>query len=134
MAKPRTSKKTNGIAANPAAANQAEVSPAEVTPIDAVSAAHAAEKSSVETKPRAKKPVSKPEAAETPALSKTGNGNGSTYANQVPAKLVPINVEDEIRQLAYSFSERRGFAPGHENDDWLAAEREVFQRYHHHSA
>lgn len=48
--------------------------------------------------------------------------------------VVPINVEEEIRSLAYLFSERRGFMPGHETDDWLAAEHEVLQRYHQHGA
>ena len=50
------------------------------------------------------------------------------------ANLVPINVEDEIRQLAYLMSERRGFEPGHETEDWLLAEREVRDRYHQQSA
>lgn len=50
------------------------------------------------------------------------------------ANLVPINVEDEIRQLAYLLSERRGFEPGHETEDWLTAEHEVRQRYHQQSA
>ncbi len=50
------------------------------------------------------------------------------------ANVVPINLEDEIRRLAYLYSERRGFEPGHEGEDWLAAEREVLQRYHQHSA
>ena len=48
------------------------------------------------------------------------------------ANLVPINLEDEIRRLAYLLSERRGFEPGHDAEDWLAAEREVRQRYHQH--
>jgi hypothetical protein len=50
------------------------------------------------------------------------------------ANLVPINLEEEIRRLAYLFSERRGFESGHETEDWLAAEREIRQRYHQHSA
>jgi len=50
------------------------------------------------------------------------------------ATLVPINLDDEIRCLAYLMSERRGFEPGHETDDWLAAEHEVLQRYRQHSA
>jgi len=50
------------------------------------------------------------------------------------ANLVPINLEDEIRALAYLLSERRGFESGHETEDWLAAEREVRQRYQQHSA
>jgi len=50
------------------------------------------------------------------------------------ANLVPINLEDEIRSLAYLLSERRGFESGHETEDWLSAEREVRQRYQQHSA
>jgi Protein of unknown function (DUF2934) len=50
------------------------------------------------------------------------------------ANIVPINLEDEIRKLAYEFSARRGFIPGYENEDWLAAEREIRQRYHQRSA
>ena len=50
------------------------------------------------------------------------------------ANLVPINVEDEIRRLAYLLSERRGFESGHEAEDWLAAEREIRQRYLQQSA
>jgi hypothetical protein len=46
------------------------------------------------------------------------------------SNVVPINLEDEIRKVAYLLSERRGFAVGHEREDWLAAEREVLQRYH----
>lgn len=30
-----------------------------------------------------------------------------------------------IEVAAYFIAEKRGFAPGHELDDWLAAEREV---------
>jgi hypothetical protein len=50
------------------------------------------------------------------------------------ASVLPINLDDEIRRLAYLLSERRGFEPGHESEDWLAAEREIRQRYHQHSA
>jgi DUF2934 family protein len=50
------------------------------------------------------------------------------------SKLVPINLEDEIRRLAYLLSERRGFEPGHETEDWVMAEREIRERYHQQSA
>jgi len=50
------------------------------------------------------------------------------------SNLVPINLEDEIRRAAYLLSERRGFTPGHETEDWLSAEREVLDRYHQQSA
>jgi hypothetical protein len=45
------------------------------------------------------------------------------------ASVVPINLEDEIRRRAYELSQRRGFASGHETEDWLRAENEVLQRY-----
>ncbi len=32
---------------------------------------------------------------------------------------------EQIAALAYMKAEARGFAPGHEMDDWLEAEREV---------
>ena len=50
--------------------------------------------------------------------------------NDARKNIVPINLDDEIRQRAYELAERRGFVEGHENEDWLAAEREVLQRYH----
>jgi len=121
MAKPRMPKKTNGATAP----KLAEVTPAEVTPIDTVAVA---ETVPAETKPRTRKSASTLDSA-TAVLTSSTKVNGDS---QIP-KLVPINVEDEIRQLAYLFSERRGFIPGHENEDWLAAEHEVLQRYHHHS-
>ena len=58
----------------------------------------------------------------------------SIVRSEVRPNVVPINLEDEIRRLAYLMSERRGFEPGHEAEDWLAAEREVRERYHQQSA
>lgn len=68
------------------------------------------------------------------AAAKKSTRKPSIVKNDVRANIVPINVDDEIRRLAYLLSESRGFEPGHETEDWLAAEREVRQRYHHHSA
>lgn len=50
------------------------------------------------------------------------------------SNLVPINLEDEIRRLAYLLSERRGFGAGHETEDWVTAEREIRERYHQQGA
>jgi hypothetical protein len=47
-----------------------------------------------------------------------------------PRRVVPINVEDEIRRRAFELYQQRGAKPGSEREDWLAAEREVKQRYH----
>jgi len=44
-------------------------------------------------------------------------------------RVVPINLEEEIRRRAYQLYEERGCLPGHENDDWLVAEREILTRY-----
>jgi len=43
--------------------------------------------------------------------------------------LVSLDLDDEIRRLAYLLSEQRGFVPGHETEDWLSAEREVLGRF-----
>ena len=46
----------------------------------------------------------------------------------------PTELETEIRRRAYELYERRGCTPGHENEDWLIAEREVVSRYQHQGA
>jgi len=67
-------------------------------------------------------------------LPKTAVSKLEKGRSEVRSNVVPINLEDEIRQLAYLLSERRGFEPGHENEDWLRAEQEILQRYRQHSA
>jgi hypothetical protein len=47
-----------------------------------------------------------------------------------PRRVVPINIEDEIRRRAYELYQQRGANSGGEAQDWLAAEREVRTRYH----
>src|SRR5277367_3047351 len=98
-------------------------------------------------------PVEAPAVAlPAPENAKPVNGNGETRKTEVTKEvkkavrkpeivkseprtnLVPINLEDEIRRLAYLLSERRGFEPGHEAEDWVNAEREIRQRYHQQSA
>ena len=79
------------------------------------------------------------------AATENANGEMKTVTSRKPRKpemlrtetrsnLFPINVEDEIRRLAYLMAERRGFQPGHETEDWLSAEREVRERYHQQTA
>jgi hypothetical protein len=51
-------------------------------------------------------------------------------AAQTPAAAAHVTVSEEARramieQAAYLRAERRGFAPGGEAEDWLAAEAEV---------
>ena len=48
-------------------------------------------------------------------------------ATQATPAAEPTRFE-AIQMLAYLRAERRGFAPGYDMDDWLAAEREVAER------
>jgi len=110
MAKPKFPKKNNSVKE----AISATSSPVPSSDATIEAAGASASPSATETRKAARKPE----------IVKT----------EPRANLVPINLEDEIRRFAYLLSERRGFEPGHEAEDWLAAEREVRQRYHQHSA
>ena len=65
----------------------------------------------------ARKPVAKPRAVPTPPQS---------------ADDVEPRGMDEVQRLiavaAYYRAEQRGFEPGHELEDWIAAEKEVRRR------
>jgi hypothetical protein len=52
--------------------------------------------------------------------------SSQTTASQTPH--APIDRYASIAQAAYFRSQHRGFKPGHEMEDWLAAEAEVDQR------
>jgi hypothetical protein len=54
--------------------------------------------------------------------------SGPSLASEGKRKQPTINVEGEIRQRAYELYVQRGLEPGHENDDWLIAEREILAR------
>lgn len=45
-----------------------------------------------------------------------------------------VDMEAEIRRRAYELYEQRGYTPGHENEDWLVAEREILARSDHHQS
>ena len=54
----------------------------------------------------------------------------ATAAKRPPkaAPSAPADRESLVRMAAYLRAERRGFAPGYEIEDWLAAEAEVNDR------
>jgi len=67
-------------------------------------------------------------------------GNGNTNRKQVAVMPAPkslelqkntstTNLEEQIRIRAYQLYEERGYTPGHENEDWLVAEREILNRH-----
>jgi DUF2934 family protein len=51
----------------------------------------------------------------------SGNGNGN-------ANLSATDLEGEIRLRAYELYQQRGCTPGQDEQDWIAAEREVLAR------
>jgi hypothetical protein len=127
MPKSKFPKKTNGAelpgsggAVTSTSSNNAQTGFApERNPVEsATTAALAAQSTEAEMKNATTKKARKPEIVKTESRM----------------NLVPINLEDEIRNLAYLLSERRGFDPGHETEDWLAAEHEVRERYHQQTA
>src|SRR5881394_3660978 len=58
-----------------------------------------------------------------PADGKTSGGNGNAGG-----KLSPEEVYRLIQESAYFKAKERGFAPGHEVQDWIEAEAEVRRR------
>jgi Protein of unknown function (DUF2934) len=71
--------------------------------------------------------------AKTSRTTPTPNSNVTSISSAATApeskrKQPVADVEGEIRQRAYQLYEQRGSAPGHENEDWLMAEREILAR------
>jgi hypothetical protein len=120
MAKPKAPKKTNGAKESIIQTSAAlPVSDTSVTPAEAIAAAPVSTTGTNGTKKTGtRKPAPKPE----------------LVRHDARASVVPINLDEEIRRFAYLLSERRGFEPGHEAEDWLAAENEIRQRYHQQGA
>jgi hypothetical protein len=119
MAKPRSPKKTNGTKEIiPPTSVAIPAFDTGVTPAEAIAAGTNTTGTNGTKKTGTKKAAPKPEIVRTDAR----------------ATVVPINLDEEIRRFAYLLSERRGFEPGHEAEDWLAAENEIRQRYHQQGA
>jgi len=64
--------------------------------------------------------ITMPEAGSVPMARKTS-----------PASSSPVDLAAQIRDRAYQLYLERGSTPGHENEDWLRAEREVLSRQNH---
>jgi hypothetical protein len=125
MAKPKFPRKTNG--AQDAASSASSPTPPVTT--SATTNQTPAEKAAVTQAGQPEPRKVQPKKTRKPEIVKPEIVKPDSRSN-----LVPINMDDEIRRLAYLLSERRGFEPGHEAEDWLAAEHEVNERYHQHTA
>lgn len=72
--------------------------------------------------------------AKTPRNGNTRNkqvANTPAVGFEVRKGSSPVDLEAEIRRRAYELYEQRGCAPGHEEEDWLVAEREIRARYNY---
>lgn len=82
-------------------------------------------------RPRAKtqETTAKPKAAKKPRARKTTTVTAAAAAPEVTISTPVLPSSDEIQGMiataAYYMAEERNFAPGHELDDWLEAERRV---------
>ena len=74
-------------------------------------------------KPAPKKASSKTEAP-TPQKTPTS----PTYGSNARADVSPEELRRLISEAAYYRAKQRGFEPGHELEDWIAAEAEVIRR------
>jgi hypothetical protein len=62
----------------------------------------------------------------TPRATRTATRTAPPKARPVPPALIDQELRRSmIAQAAYYRAEQRGFEPGHEAEDWLAAEGEV---------
>lgn len=67
-------------------------------------------------------------AASADTRARSAQAKPPRTARGKPAHRAPVSAEDRhamIAEAAYLRAERRGFEPGQENEDWLAAEVEV---------
>ena len=75
--------------------------------------------------PREKSPTSKTSNKRAPRKTLSRKKPTTTQIKQITSFVGPEQRAALIAQAAYFRAEKRGFAPGHEAEDWLAAEAEV---------
>ena len=79
-------------------------------------------------RPDAPSPADSASTTETAAARPAARTRKSPTDKPAPARVVRVTPEARralIAETAYLRAERRGFEPGHETEDWLAAEAEV---------
>jgi hypothetical protein len=89
------------------------------------STSKASSKKKTSKKTTAKKTSAKKTTSATTAKKKTAR---TSKVKKSSAAKFEINAEERWRMIAntaYLKAEARGFAPGHETEDWLQAEKEV---------
>ena len=87
---------------------------------DSVSTKHRAPRAKASTRAARKQPQGAPAVAGQP----DGNLLSVDVHRHPQHDELPVR-EERIRVAAYLLAEQRGFTPGHELEDWLAAETEI---------
>jgi hypothetical protein len=72
-----------------------------------------------------------PKATNNQVLTMPEAGSISLARKNAPANNSSPDLEVKIRERAYQLYVERGSTPGHENEDWLRAEREILARQNH---
>jgi len=72
-----------------------------------------------------------PKATNNQVITMPEAGSIPLARKSAPAKNSSADLEVKIRERAYQLYVERGSTPGHENEDWLRAEREILARQNH---
>ena len=73
--------------------------------------------------------ASKRAPAKTPAKTATKTtARPQSFSGNARADISPDELRKLISEAAYYRAKQRGFAPGHELEDWIQAEAEVMRR------
>jgi hypothetical protein len=131
----RTTRGAGGRPDNGAATpnTPAQSAPVENTPRQSAAAPSAAPAgaSPPKVRVRQRKPASRLSASSPASANASSAGASDATASHAASVKAPHSSVDRyasIAQAAYFRSQHRGFKPGHEMEDWLAAEAEVDQR------
>lgn len=73
-----------------------------------------------------KRVPAKPKAALAPGTRKPAARTSKTVVKDLPGI---VDITAMIAEAAYHLAAGRGFAPGHDVEDWLQAEQQILSRY-----
>ena len=125
---PSMSKSTENTPSKPKRVSKAKAAPKAEAPLS--EAAIAAAIASVKTPTAPKKTGTKTAAPTAPKTSKSKSTpvkSSSSRKKEVPVHVAPSQemINQMIEEAAYFLAERRHFAPGFEEQDWLEAKQQI---------
>jgi hypothetical protein len=75
-----------------------------------------------------RKAAQKPDVNAAAPRKSTSEQRSAPLESNVRSARAPEDMRKQIEEAAYYRAKQRGFAPGHELEDWVQAESEVMQR------